>query len=63
VEQEFFIDAEKAAEFLGITQRHLLQLARAKRVPAHPINWGKKGSRSVWRFLRSELRAWLLEQQ
>ncbi len=55
--EEFFISPKEAAAFLGITERHLLSLAR----PGHPISWGKKNSRSQWRFLRSELHTWMLD--
>jgi len=59
--EEFFISPKEAAAFLGITERHLLSLARAKKLPGHPISWGKKNSRSQWRFLRSELHTWMLD--
>ena len=49
---EPFVDAEKGAEFLGITRRHLLEMARAKEIPGHPIG---RGRRKTWRFRLSEL--------
>jgi hypothetical protein len=58
--EEFFISPKEAAAFLCITERHLLSLARAKKLPGHPISWGKKNSRSQWRFFRSELHTWML---
>ncbi len=58
--EEFFISPKEAATFLGITERHLLNLARAGKLPGHPISWGKKNSRSQWRFLKSELHAWMV---
>ncbi len=53
-EIEPFVDANKAAEFLGITRRRLLELARAGQIPAHPIGCGK---RKTWRFRLSEIAA------
>jgi excisionase family DNA binding protein len=49
---EPFVDANRAAEFLVITRRHLLEMARAGEIPAHPIGGGK---RKIWRFRLSEL--------
>jgi hypothetical protein len=49
---EPFVDAEKGAEFLGITRRRLLEMARAKEIPGHAIGRGK---RKTWRFRLSEL--------
>ncbi len=49
---EPFVDAERAAEFLSVRPRWLLELARAGKVPAHPLGDGK---RRVWRFRLSEL--------
>jgi hypothetical protein len=49
---EAFVDANRAAEFLVITRRHLLQLARAGELPAHPVGHGK---RKTWRFRLSEI--------
>ena len=52
IEIEPFVDANKAAEFLLITRRHLLELARSGEIPAHPIGAGK---RKTWRFRLSEI--------
>ena len=49
---EPFVDANRAAEFLLITRRHLLELARAGEIPAHPIGAGK---RKTWRFRLSQI--------
>jgi hypothetical protein len=49
---EPFVDAARAAEFLSVKPRWLLELARAGGVPAHPLGDGK---RRVWRFRLSEL--------
>ena len=51
---EAFVDAEQAARFLSLTRRRVLDLARAKRLPGHPIG---DGARRVWRFRLSELAA------
>jgi hypothetical protein len=46
--QEPYVDAAKAAEFLDIPVRYLSDLARAGRLPGHPLSMGAK--RNVWRF-------------
>jgi hypothetical protein len=55
---EQFVDPDVAARFLSITRRRVLELARAGRVPAHPIGLGV---RRVWRFRLSELAAALVD--
>lgn len=52
MEIESFVDAEKAAEFLNLRPRRLLELARAGSIPAYPIG---DGPRRVWRFRLSEI--------
>ncbi len=52
--QERFVDAVRAAEFLSLRPRHVLELARAGKLPGHPIG---SGARRVWRFRLSELAA------
>jgi hypothetical protein len=49
---ESFVDADEAARFLSLTRRRILELARAHRLPGHPIG---DGARRVWRFRLSEL--------
>ena len=51
-EIEPFVDASKAAEFLVITRRRVLEMARAGVIPAHAIG---EGQRKMWRFRLSEL--------
>ncbi len=51
---EPFVDATRAAEFLALRPRRILEMARAGRIPAHPIG---DGARKVWRFRLSELAA------
>jgi len=49
---ERFVDNIKAGAFLGVTPRHVLELARSGQIPAHPLGDGK---RKQWRFRLSEL--------
>jgi len=55
VPPEKFVDADRAASFVCMTRRKLLDWARASLIPAHP--WGE-GRRHTWRFLLSELEEW-----
>jgi excisionase family DNA binding protein len=52
MQPESFVDAQKTAEFLSITRRHLLELARKGAIPAHALGDGR---RRLWRFRLSEL--------
>jgi hypothetical protein len=52
MEFEPFVDARKAAQFVSLRTRRLLQLAREGSIPAHPIG---NGQRRVWRFRLSEI--------
>jgi hypothetical protein len=49
---EPYVDAARAAEFLSITRRRILELARVGRLPGHPADPGK---RNTWLFRLSEL--------
>ena len=49
---ERFVDADEAARFLSLTRRRILELARAGKLPGHPIG---DGARCIWRFRLSEL--------
>jgi len=49
---EPFVDADRASEFLSLTRRRILELARAGKLPGHPIG---DGARRVWRFRLSEI--------
>jgi hypothetical protein len=51
---EAFVDADEAAKFISLTRRRVLDLARTKRIPGHPIG---DGARRVWRFRLSEIAA------
>ena len=52
MEFERFVDAKKAAEFVNLRPRRLLQLAREGSIPAYPIG---NGQRRIWRFPLSEI--------
>lgn len=54
---EPYVDADKAAEFLDITPRRVKEMARAGTIPAHPVD--PTAERKEWRFLLSELSAWM----
>lgn len=49
---EPFVDAAKAAQFLSLQPRRVLQLARQGLLPGYPLG---SGTRHVWRFKLSEL--------
>jgi excisionase family DNA binding protein len=53
---EPFVDAERAAEFLAMSRKTLLSLARKGYLPGHPVG---QGVRKVWRFRLSELDSWM----
>jgi len=53
---EQFVDGQRAADFLGLPRKTLLNLARRGSVPAHPIG---DGMRRTWRFRLSELAYWI----
>ncbi len=56
---EFFVDGDRAAEFLCMERRLLLDWARRGKVPGHPLG---EGQRRIWRFLLSELAEWAKQQ-
>jgi excisionase family DNA binding protein len=45
---EPFVTADEVAEHLKITRRQVLEMARKKFIPAHPICFGTR--RKIWRF-------------
>jgi hypothetical protein len=49
---ERFVDATRAAEFLGIKPRRVLEMARSGQIPAYPLG---KGERRTWRFRLTEI--------
>jgi hypothetical protein len=50
---EPFVDEKVVAEFLQLTSRRVLEMARRKELPAHPIG----NERKTWRFRLSEISA------
>jgi len=63
MEQEYFVSAKVAAEFLGISETFITRLARNKQIPAHPLPAGNKSLRRTWRFRLSELREFMEQTQ
>ena len=59
-QEERFVDAARASNFLCCSRKHLLNLARTGRVPAHPFGGG---SRKSWLFRLSELAAFVLQSK
>jgi hypothetical protein len=51
---EMYVDADTVAAFLCITRRQVLELARSRKIPAHPLLGSR---RKVWRFKLSEVDA------
>ncbi len=49
---ERFVSAEVAADFLGLTPRYVLELARDGDLPAYPLG---RGARHIWRFRLTDL--------
>jgi hypothetical protein len=49
---EPFVDATRAAAFLGIKPRRLLEMARAGQIPGYPLG---TGTRRTWRFRITEI--------
>ncbi|HET9098981.1 MAG TPA: helix-turn-helix domain-containing protein [Acidobacteriaceae bacterium] len=56
---ERFVDADEAAIVLGVHPKTLQRWSRQGVVPAHPIG---EGRRKYWRYLISELEAWLRDR-
>jgi len=50
---EPLVDADVAAEFLGITRRTLLQKVRSGKIPGYPLD--VSAQKNDWRFKLSEL--------
>lgn len=53
INHEPYVSPEVAADFLGLTRETVLRMARAGRLPAHPITGS--GRKHWWRFKLSEL--------
>ena len=56
---EPYVDADRAAEFLSLSRRRVLEMARAGILPGHPLG---EGARRVWRFRLSELHSALSDK-
>ena len=56
VAYEPFVDSERAAAFLAMPRKTLLDLARKGVAPGHPVG---HGLRKVWKFRISELDDWM----
>ena len=56
---EPFVSAERAAEFLAMSRKTLLALARKGYLPGHPVG---QGVRKVWKFRISELDRWMRQE-
>ena len=54
--REPFVDAGRAAIFLDMRRKTLLDLARKGRLPGHPVGLGQ---RRMWKFRISELERWM----
>jgi len=57
---EHFVDADMAAEYLRCSRKHILRLSRLGLILAHPISFGRRVN---WRYLLSELHAWVLSNR
>ena len=55
MEIEPYVDAQTAADFVHLRRRHLLELARAGLIRAHPAPSLGDGERNVWLFRLSEI--------
>jgi hypothetical protein len=55
---ESFVDVSTAAEFLAITNRRLLELTRAGKIPAHALD--PNSQKKQWRYRLSELESFFL---
>lgn len=53
---ESYRSAEDLATFLQVHPKTILRMAREGKIPAHPFG---DGQRKRWRFLISEVDAWL----
>jgi hypothetical protein len=54
------VDAAVASKYLSCSRKHLLRLSDRGLIPAHPLPGSAE--RRTWRYLLSELRAWMLAQ-
>jgi hypothetical protein len=53
---EPYVDPQRAALFLAMPRKTLLDLARRGKIPGHPVG---DGVRKTWKFRISELDRWM----
>jgi hypothetical protein len=53
---EPYVDAHRAASFLAMPRRTLLDLARGGKLPGYLVG---SGQRRMWKFRISELESWM----
>jgi predicted DNA-binding transcriptional regulator AlpA len=56
---EPYVSAERAAEFLAMSRKSILALARKGYLPGHPVG---QGVRKTWKFRLSELDCWMRQE-
>lgn len=56
IEFEPYVNAETVAQFLSIEPRCVIEMARKRELPAHPLG---RGRRHEWRFRISEIAAFM----
>lgn len=63
--QEFepFVSADAVADFLSLSRRFVIELAREGAIPSHPVDGRGRGARRTYRFKLSEVNAWLLKRR
>jgi len=54
---EYFVDVTKAAELLSLSRKQVLKPSKQVIIPAHQLGIG---TRKTWRYLLSELGAYVL---
>jgi hypothetical protein len=59
--REPYVKADVAAEFLNLSQKHILRLARENVLPSHNVS-RRNRKRQHKRFLISELDVWMRSQ-
>jgi hypothetical protein len=55
---EHFVGPQEAADFLRTSKKHVLNMVRRRLIPGHPLD--PTAQKKDWRFLLSELRAYML---
>ncbi len=57
---EPFVTADEVAQYLNISRRHVLEMARKNILPGHPVSTGE--GRRTWRFKISEVERAILSR-